>query len=294
MGQVHFGICEISLFQNVQCYVYYCLNSSSELFVAVYVWCDEVRDIRLWPSGFYSESFTDRFVGALSNYDDQNCVDITGQLQNSTLIFSFKLRYRQYLPQIRIAGRDANSVVCKGPVCFNDTHPVIMVHSPADVEPDDNNLFHPASTVCPYRRTVRLPEPNLMRCHFMCRCNRWVDGNGFCDSQFVVVISPTMILPTGNDTMLCGIKERDVYWHGWFSDKGFRIHIGLVPIKYETEFEALNKNNTPILIRATNIVENRMIYFVMGTPILRHRPWTKFNICFFKWYSICTFIKTFQ
>ena len=173
--------------------------------IAVYVWCDEVRDIRLWPSGF--ESFTDRFVGALTNLDDQNCIDITGQLQNSSLIFSFKLRYRRYMPKIRIAGRDANSVVCKGPVCFNDTHPVIMVHSPADVEPDDNNLFHPACTVCPYRRTTRFPEPNLMRCHFMCRCNWWVDGNGFCDSQFMVIISPTIILPTGNDTMLCGIKE---------------------------------------------------------------------------------------
>ena len=180
-------------------------------FFTVYVWCDDARDIRLWPAGVYNESYTEQFIRAFTAYDDDNCITITEQLVNSSLVFSFKLRYSQNLPQIRLLGGD-EAMLCEGPICFNDTHPVVMVHSPADMEPDDANLFHQNSINCPFVRTIR--QIDQTKCHFMCRCERWVDSDGFCDSQFVVVISPSVMSSAGNETVLCGIKERSV-WLPW-------------------------------------------------------------------------------
>ena len=178
------------------------------IFIAVCVWCDNVRDIRLWPSGFYNTNYTKHFINALSYYDDGECIKITkDQLENSSLIFSFKLRYPQSEPQIRILAEDEHTV-CKGRICYNETSAIVMVYSPASVEPDERNLFYPGSRVCPYVRAAPWSKESITRCHFWCPCDQWVEDGGFCDSQFVVVVSHTVIPYAGNEVKFCGIRER--------------------------------------------------------------------------------------
>ena len=99
-------------------------------------------------------------------------------------------------------------MVCTGPICYNDPSPIVVVHSPAHIEPDDRNLFYPGSTVCPFVRTLPWASRNMTRCHFMCSCDQWVDEDGFCDSQFVVIVSSTAISLSKNDVKLCGLLER--------------------------------------------------------------------------------------
>ena len=176
-------------------------------FFVVYVWCDEIRDIRLWPPDHYSPNYTESFRNAFLDYRDDICIDIKQHLVNSSFIFSFKLRYQLELPQLRLLGGDEH-MVCARHACFNYPFPILMVHSPAHIEPDDRNLFYPGSAACPYVRTVPWATRNMTRCHFLCSCDQWVDTDGFCDSQFVVIISSTAIPSSENDVKMCGLLER--------------------------------------------------------------------------------------
>ena len=103
-------------------------NSWFVFSIAVHVWCDEIRDIRLWPSNLYSKHFIQQFISALSNFDDDNYIDIKQQVQNSSWVFSLKHRFPLDMAQIKIKG---THMICKGPVCLNEPPAIVMVHSPA-------------------------------------------------------------------------------------------------------------------------------------------------------------------
>ena len=183
--------------------------------VAVHVWCEEIRDIRLWPNELYSPNFTEYFITGISSYGNGKCVNITKQqLEDHSLVFSFKLRYTLENPQIRIFGEDEN-LMCNGPICFNKSHPIVMVTAPAYIEPDYRNIFYPGSSACPFVRSVPTAATHIARCHFLCSCKGWVGADGFCDSQFVVVISSTVIPPNSNEIRLCGVRERTLWLPEW-------------------------------------------------------------------------------
>ena len=190
--------------------LYPCISSTTQwkdslASLAAYLRCDEVRDILLWPSDLYSPEFTDQFRRALGQYNDDSCISIKQQLQNSSFIFSFKLRYALDLPQIRIQGRN---MICEESGCINGTPAVAMIHSPADIVPDDRNLFYPGAKICPFVK--RKAGEDFVKCHFLCSCEQWADENGFCDSQFVVVISSAVVSSVTHEVKLCGIKERNL------------------------------------------------------------------------------------